>query len=91
MNLLYRWICEWIYKKIFHETMEQQTISITKPGIICQLNSHTANLASGKPIHSKYAPKLYSKYIRFHPLLLSLFDLIYLMLDKHNELNDRRL
>jgi DNA replication licensing factor MCM4 len=38
--------------------MEQQTISIAKAGIICQLNARTAILASANPIHSKYDPKL---------------------------------
>ena len=71
--------------------MEQQTISIIKADIVCDLNALTAFLASEKKIYSKYTPKLYSKYIRVHPLLLSLFDLIYLILDKHNEINDRSL
>ena len=79
-------------KVILHEAMEQQTISIAKAGIICQLNARTAILASANPIHSKYDPKLsVIQNIRLPPSLLSRFDLIYLMLDKHNEINDRRL
>lgn len=79
-------------KVILHEAMEQQTISIAKAGIICQLNARTAILASANPIHSKYDPKLsVVQNIRLPPSLLSRFDLIYLMLDKHNEVNDRRL
>ena len=72
--------------------MEQQTISIAKAGIICQLNARTAILASANPINSKYDPKLsVVKNINIPPTLLSRFDLIYLMLDKHNEAYDRRL
>ncbi len=72
--------------------MEQQTISIAKAGIICQLNARTAILASANPIHSKYDPKLsVVENIKLPPTLLSRFDLIYLMLDKHNEAYDRRL
>lgn len=72
--------------------MEQQTISIAKAGIICQLNARTAILAAANPIHSKYDPKLSVVHnIRLPPSLLSRFDLIYLMLDKHNEAYDRRL
>jgi len=72
--------------------MEQQTISIAKAGIICQLNARTAILAAANPIHSKYDPRLSVVHnIRLPPSLFSRFDLIYLMLDKHNEAYDRRL
>ena len=79
-------------KVILHEAMEQQTISIAKAGIICTLNARTAILASANPIHSKYDTKLsVVQNIRLPPTLMSRFDLIYLMLDKHNEIYDRRL
>jgi len=72
--------------------MEQQTISIAKAGIICQLNARSAILASANPINSKYDPKLsVVKNINIPPTLLSRFDLIYLMLDKHSDAYDRRL
>jgi DNA replication licensing factor MCM4 len=72
--------------------MEQQTISIAKAGIICTLNARSAILASANPINSKYEPKLsVVKNINIPPTLLSRFDLIYLMLDKHNDAYDRRL
>lgn len=72
--------------------MEQQTISIAKAGIICTLNARSAILASANPINSKYEPKLsVVKNINIPPTLLSRFDLIYLMLDKHSDSYDRRL
>jgi len=72
--------------------MEQQTISIAKAGIICQLNARTAVLSSANPIHSKYDPKMsVVRNIKLPPTLLSRFDLIYLMLDRYNEVYDRRL
>lgn len=37
--------------------MEQQTISIAKAGIVCQLNSRTAVLCAANPVHSRYNPK----------------------------------
>ena len=81
-----------LFRVILHEAMEQQTISIAKAGIICQLNARAAILASANPVHSKYDPKLSVIHnIRLPPSLLSRFDLIYLMLDKHNEAYDRRL
>lgn len=79
-------------RMILHEAMEQQTISIAKAGIICTLNARTSILASANPIHSKYNPKLsVVKNILLPPSLLSRFDLIYLMLDKVNDVSDRRL
>lgn len=79
-------------KTILHEAMEQQTISIAKAGIVCQLNTRTAVLASANPVESRYNPKRsVIENIRLPPSLLSRFDLIYLMLDKSNEAMDRKL
>ena len=77
---------------ILHEAMEQQTVSVAKAGIICTLNARTAILAAANPVQSKYNPKLsVVENIKLPPTLLSRFDLIYLILDKQNEPNDRRL
>ena len=77
---------------VLHEAMEQQTISIAKAGIICQLNARTAVLASANPIESKYnSKKSVIENIKLPPTLISRFDLIYLMLDPHSEIYDRRL
>ena len=77
---------------VLHEAMEQQTISIAKAGIICQLNARTAILASANPIDSKYNPKKsVIENIKLPPTLISRFDLIYLMLDPHSDIYDRRL
>ena len=72
-------------KIILHEVMEQQAISIAKAGIICQLNARAGILASANPVGTKYDPKL---SVIQNINLLSRFDLIYLILDKHNEIND---
>jgi len=79
-------------KVILHEAMEQQTISVAKAGIVCQLNARTAVLASANPVESRYNPKRsVIENIRLPPSLLSRFDLIYIMLDKSNEAADKRL
>lgn len=79
-------------RTILLEAMEQQTISIAKAGIVCQLNSRTAILAAANPVHSKYDPKKsVVENINLPPALLSRFDLIYIMLDLPNETIDKQL
>jgi DNA replication licensing factor MCM4 len=77
---------------INHKAMEQQTVSITKAGIIATLNARTSILASANPVESRYNSRLsVVENIKLSPTLLSRFDLIYLILDKPNKENDRRL
>jgi DNA replication licensing factor MCM4 len=57
--------------------MEQQTISITKAGIIATLNARTSILASANPVESRYNPKLsVVENIKLPPTLLSRFIFI---------------
>ncbi|KAI4173281.1 MAG: hypothetical protein LQ343_002992 [Gyalolechia ehrenbergii] len=79
-------------RSVLHEVMEQQTVSIAKAGIITTLNARTSILASANPIGSKYNPDLpVPQNIDLPPTLLSRFDLVYLILDRIDEQNDRRL
>ncbi|MDI1489803.1 MAG: MCM DNA helicase complex subunit [Ramalina farinacea] len=79
-------------RSVLHEVMEQQTVSIAKAGIITTLNARTSILASANPIGSKYNPNLpVPQNIDLPPTLLSRFDLVYLVLDRVDEQNDRRL
>lgn len=79
-------------RAVLHEVMEQQTISIAKAGIIATLNARASILAAANPLHSRYDRNLsVIENIRLPPTLLSRFDLIYLVLDKANDANDRRL
>ncbi|KAI6250093.1 DNA replication licensing factor mcm4 [Erysiphe necator] len=79
-------------RSVLHEVMEQQTVSIAKAGIITTLNARTSILASANPIGSKYNPNLpVPQNIDLPPTLLSRFDLVYLILDRVDESNDRRL
>lgn len=65
-----------------HEAMEQQTVSITKAGIICKLKTRCTILAAANPKTQK------SK--KAHPIddignespLLSRFDLVFLLHDE---------
>ena len=79
-------------RTILLEAMEQQTISVAKAGIVCQLNSRTSILAAANPINSRYNPKKsVIENINLPPALLTRFDLIYILLDNPNDMYDRRL
>jgi DNA replication licensing factor MCM4 len=72
--------------------MEQQTLSIAKAGIICQLNARTSILAAANPIESQWnAKRTIVENIQLPHTLMSRFDLIFLMLDPQDEVYDRRL
>ncbi|RAK81808.1 MCM DNA helicase complex subunit MCM4 [Aspergillus fijiensis CBS 313.89] len=79
-------------RSVLHEVMEQQTVSVAKAGIITTLNARTSILASANPIGSRYNPNLpVPQNIDLPPTLLSRFDLVYLVLDRTDEQEDRRL
>lgn len=79
-------------RSVLHEVMEQQTLSIAKAGIICQLNARTSILAAANPIESQWNPKrTIVENIQLPHTLMSRFDLIFLMLDPQDEVYDRRL
>nr|CAB3263693.1 DNA replication licensing factor MCM4 [Phallusia mammillata] len=79
-------------RSILHEVMEQQTLSIAKAGIICQLNARTSVLAAANPCESQWnSKKTIVENIMLPHTLMSRFDLIFLMLDPQDEAYDRRL
>ncbi|KAK4056129.1 MCM DNA helicase complex subunit [Microbotryomycetes sp. JL221] len=79
-------------RSVLHEVMEQQTISIAKAGIITTLNARTSILAAANPVGSKYNLNWpITRNIDLPPTLISRFDLLYLVLDRIDEANDRRL
>jgi len=72
--------------------MEQQTVSVAKGGIVCSLNARCSILASANPKGSAYDKRMsVVENINLPPNLMSRFDFIWLMLDKRNKDNDRRL
>jgi DNA replication licensing factor MCM4 len=79
-------------RSVLHEVMEQQTLSIAKAGIIAQLNARTSVLAAANPKDSQWNPQLnVVENLQIEPTLLSRFDLIFLLLDRHDAVEDRRL
>lgn len=79
-------------RSVLHEVMEQQTLSIAKAGIVCQLNARTSVLAAANPVASKWDPhKSVIDNVKLPDTLLSRFDLVFLLLDPENSDYDRKL
>lgn len=79
-------------RSVLHEVMEQQTLSIAKAGIICQLNARTSILAAANPAESQWNKnKTIVENVQLPHTLMSRFDLIFLVLDPQDEAFDRRL
>ncbi|XP_012062600.1 PREDICTED: DNA replication licensing factor MCM4 [Atta cephalotes] len=79
-------------RSVLHEVMEQQTLSIAKAGIICQLNARTSILAAANPCESQWNKnKTVIENVMLPHTLMSRFDLIFLMLDPQDEVFDRKL
>lgn len=72
--------------------MEQQTISIAKAGIICQLKCRVGIIASANPIQGCYNKnKSFMENTKISNAILSRFDLIFLIVDKPDPDRDKKL
>jgi len=72
------------------ESMEQQTISVAKAGIIATLNTRTAILAASNPAFGRFdRNRPLAEQLNVPPVLLSRFDLIFVMKDEPNAETDR--
>lgn len=77
-------------RAVLHEVMEQQTISVSKAGIVTTLNARCCILASCNPIKSKYDKKRsILENINIGCTLLSRFDVVGILIDKSDEENDK--
>ena len=67
-------------------------MSIAKAGIICSLNARTSILAAANPRDSHYSPNAsLVENVQLPPTLLSRFDLIFVIIDRPDDYNDRKL
>lgn len=68
--------------------MEQQSISVAKAGVVCSLPARTSVLAAANPVGGHYNPaKTVAENLRLGPALLSRFDLVFILLDKPDEVS----
>lgn len=72
------------------ESMEQQTISVAKAGIVATLNTRTAILAAANPALGRFDKyRSLAEQINLPPVILSRFDLIFIMRDEPEAERDR--
>ncbi|KAI4300231.1 hypothetical protein L6164_033629 [Bauhinia variegata] len=74
------------------EAMEQQCVSIAKAGLVASLSARTSILAAANPAGGHYnRAKTVNENLKMSAALLSRFDLVFILLDKPDELLDKRL
>ncbi len=75
-----------------HEAMEQQSVTISKAGIMATLKSRCSILAAANPKFGRYDPlKGITEQIDFPPPLLSRFDIIFKLIDTPDKEMDGKL
>ncbi|MCL2116108.1 MAG: minichromosome maintenance protein MCM [Methanobrevibacter sp.] len=79
-------------RSALHEALEQQTISIAKAGIMATLNSRCSVLAAANPKFGRFDRyKSVAEQINLPSPILSRFDLTFVIEDKPDIDNDRKL
>lgn len=75
-----------------HEAMEQQSISISKAGIVTQLQARCSVIAAANPIGGRYdASKTFSENVELTDPILSRFDILCVIKDTVDPVNDEKL
>lgn len=75
-----------------HEAMEQQTISISKAGIVTTLQARCSIIAASNPIKGRYdRSKTFRENVSLTDPILSRFDILSVILDDVDDDDDERL
>lgn len=75
-----------------HEAMEQQTISISKAGIVTTLQARCSIVAAANPIHGRYEPaKTFKQNVDLSDPILSRFDVLCVVKDSVDPIMDESL
>eukprot|EP00878_Enallax_costatus_P021729 GHUV01023020.1.p1 GENE.GHUV01023020.1~~GHUV01023020.1.p1 ORF type:complete len:754 (+),score=252.85 GHUV01023020.1:214-2475(+) len=75
-----------------HEAMEQQSISISKAGIVAQLQARCSVIAAANPTEGRYDPsRTFAENINLSDPILSRFDVLCVVRDIVDPVQDQRL
>lgn len=83
----------WVeFRTSIHEAMEQQSISISKAGIVTTLQARCAVISAANPIGGRYDPqRSLAENVELTDPILSRFDLLCVARDEINPIQDERL
>lgn len=75
-----------------HEAMEQQSISISKAGIVTSLQARCAVIAAANPIGGRYDPSMtFSENVALSEPIMSRFDILCVVKDEFDPMQDQLL
>jgi len=75
-----------------HEAMEQQSISISKAGIVTSLQARCSVIAAANPVYGRYDPtRNFKDNVELTDPILSRFDILSVIRDEVSETTDRAL
>merc|ERR1712084_217270 len=75
-----------------HEAMEQQSISISKAGIVATLQARCAVVAVANPTEGRYDPQMtFAQNVNLTDPILSRFDMLCVLRDESDPVQDERL
>lgn len=75
-----------------HEAMEQQSISISKAGLVTSLQARCAVIAAANPIGGRYDPSMtFIENVNLSEPILSRFDILCVVKDEFDPMQDQQL